>query len=110
MASLNITLLGAFQVTLDDTPVTGFRTDKMRALLAYLCTEAARPHRREALMDLLWPDQPRETATVNLRQAIFKLRQLLGETQEQSTDAPGFLLVTPLTVHFNPASDYRLDV
>src|SRR5215218_10155539 len=110
MASLDIALLGAFQVTLDDTEVTGFRTDKMRALLAYLCTGAARPHRREALMDLLWPDQSREAAGVSLRQALFKLRQILGDHQEQSIDGPGFLLITPLTVQFNGASDHRVDV
>src|SRR3954449_8900338 len=106
MACLELSLLGTFQVSLDGSVVTGFRTDKMRALLAYLCIEAAHAHRREALMGLLWPDQPEEAASVNLRQALFKLRQVLGE----QSDTQGFLLITPLTVQFNPASNYRLDV
>ena len=106
MSTLELSLLGTFQVALNGSEVSGFRTDKMRALLAYLCVEAAHPHRREALMGLLWPDQPEEAASVNLRQALFKLRQLLGE----QGDTQGFLLVTPLTVQFNPASNYRLDV
>src|SRR6185503_3080712 len=106
MATLELSLLGTFQVTLNGSAVTGFRTDKMRALLAYLCVGAAHAHRREALMGLLWPDQPEEAASVNLRQALFKLRQLLGD----QGDTQGFLLVTPLTVQFNPASNYRLDV
>src|SRR4051794_19106471 len=106
MARLELSLLGTFQVTLDGSAVTGFRTDKMRALLAYLCLEVAHPHRRQALMGLLWPDQPEEAARVNLRQALFKLRQLLGE---QEADTRGFLLISPLTVQFNPASNFRLD-
>src|SRR5436190_1597785 len=105
MAALELSLLGTFQVTLNGAEVAGFRTDKMRALLAYLSIGAAHAHRREALMGLLWPDQPEEAASVNLRQALFKLRQLLGDQE----DTQGFLLITPLTVQFNPASNYRLD-
>src|SRR5689334_16519712 len=104
-ATLELWLLGTFQVALHGSEVTGFRTDKMRALLAYLCLEAAHPHRREALMGLLWPDQPDEAASTNFRQALFKLRQILDE----QGDSQGFLLTTPLTVQFNRASNYRLD-
>lgn len=46
MPRLSISLLGSFQVTLDDRPVTDFVTDKTRALLAYLAVENDRPHRR----------------------------------------------------------------
>src|SRR3954463_12860039 len=74
--------LGPFQVTLDGKKVTAFRTDKMRALLAYLAIEANRPHRREALAALLWPEQPNVVARQTLRQALFQLRQILGENQE----------------------------
>src|SRR5262245_5924292 len=79
VSTLELSLLCTFQVTLNGEEVTGFRTDKMRALLAYLCIGAGHAHRRESLMGLLWPDQPEEAASVNLRQALFKLRQLLGE-------------------------------
>jgi hypothetical protein len=45
MARLSIRLLGPFQVTLDGEPAVGFRSDKVRALLAYLCVEMTRrPH------------------------------------------------------------------
>src|SRR5690349_19954803 len=108
--ALNIALLGTFQVAVHGTAVTGFRTDKMRALLAYLAVEADRPHRRDALMGLLWPDQSKEAAGVNLRQALFKLRQILGEPREPDNANPGWLLITPLTAQFNPASDHQLDV
>ena len=36
-------------------PVTGFESDKARALLAYLAVEAHRAHQREKLAGMLWP-------------------------------------------------------
>ncbi len=39
MARLALSLLGPLHATLDDHPVTGFATDKVRALLAYLAVE-----------------------------------------------------------------------
>jgi len=49
-------LLGSFRVSLDAAAVTAFESDKVRALLAYLAAEADRPHGREALVGMLWPD------------------------------------------------------
>ena len=69
MARLSIELFGPFQVTLDGEPVIGLRTDKVRALLAYLAVESDRPHRREKLIGLLWPGYPESSARRNLTQA-----------------------------------------
>ena len=66
MARLFISLLGSFQVTLDGTPVTALESDKVRALLAYLAVEADRPHRRDRLTGLLWPEQPDRAASIVL--------------------------------------------
>ena len=77
MAHLSIRLLGPFQVTLVGEPATGFATDKARALLAYLAVEADRPHRREALAGLLWPDYPERSARTSLRSALANLRQVM---------------------------------
>ncbi|UCC63664.1 MAG: AAA family ATPase [Anaerolineae bacterium] len=106
MARLSISLLGSFQVTLDGTPVTALESDKVRALLAYLAVEADRPHRRDTLTGLLWAEQPDRAARVNLRRALYNLRQGIGDR----TAIPPFLLITGDTVQFNTASDYRLDV
>ena len=91
MPRLTLSFLGCFQVSLDDRPVTDFKSNKVRALLAYLAVEADRPHRREALAGLLWPDWPDRDALSNLRYALASLRRTLGD----HTAEPPFLLITP---------------
>lgn len=53
MRKLGIRLFGRFQATLDGEPVSGFESDKVRALLACLACEAGIPQRRETLAELL---------------------------------------------------------
>ena len=106
MTHLSISLLGPFQVTLDGQPVTSFKSDKVRALLAYLTVEAGRPHRRESLAGLLWPEYPDKDARSNLRYALSDLRRAIDDRRATLH----FLLVTRDTIQFNPASDHRLDV
>ncbi len=106
MARLDLSFLGTFHVTLDQRPVTRFRSANNQGLLVYLVLHSDRPIAREVLATLLWPDESENTAHNNLRQAIFRLRQLLDDTE---SDVP-FLTVTRQTVQFNPAGDYSLDV
>jgi DNA-binding SARP family transcriptional activator len=106
LARLTLSFLGCFQVCLDDRPVTDFKSNKVRALLAYLAVEADRPHRREALAGLLWPDRPDRDALSNLRYTLSSLRRTIGD----HAAVPPFLLITPTTIQFNRASDYWLDV
>jgi DNA-binding SARP family transcriptional activator len=112
MAHLSLSLLGPFQVTLDRQPVTGFKSNKVRALLAYLAVEADRPHHREVLAGLLWPDWSDRDALSNLRYALSNLRRVIGDrAQAGGRDAePPFLLVARDTLQFNTASDHSLDV
>lgn len=106
MAQLALSFLGPWQVTLAGEAVTGFKYDKVRALLAYLAVEADRPHRRETLMGLLWPELPETAARNNLRQVLATLRDAIGDR----TADPPFLLANRATIQFNPDSDYWLDV
>lgn len=106
MTHLDIYLLGTLHISLDGDPLTGFATDKARALLAYLALESAHPQRRDALATLLWPDQPDNKARQNLRQTLLYLRQSLREDECAKTP---FLLVDRDTVQFNPVADYTLD-
>lgn len=106
MAHLALSLLGPLDVMLDGQPVTGLAYDKVRALLAFLAVESDRPHRRDALAELLWPNQPEAAARHSLRQALRTLRHALGDDK---ATVP-FLIVTRATLQFNPASDHELDV
>jgi DNA-binding SARP family transcriptional activator len=99
-------LLGPFQVTLAGELVTRFRSNKVRALLAYLAVEADRPHRREVLAALLWPEWPERAARAYLRNTLSDLRQAIGD----HNTAPPYLLVSRTTIQFNMASDCRVDV
>ncbi len=103
--TLSIALLGTYAVTLAGRPVTAFAYDKVRGLLAYLAVEADRPHRRDHLATLFWPEQDRRSALQSLSQALYQLRRVLGDPAA----TPPFLLITPQTIQFNPASDHWLD-
>jgi len=106
MGCLSISTLGSFTVSLDGRPVDSFEYNKIRALLAYLVVEADRPHRRETLAGLLWPDQSQKAALDSLRNALSKLRQAIGDRDSD----PPYLLISKEEIKFNPASDYWLDV
>jgi DNA-binding SARP family transcriptional activator len=106
MAHLSLSLLGAFQITLNGEPITGFESDKVRALLAYLALKAHRPHRRDALAEMFWPGRPEGVARNSLRQALSNLRKAIGD---QEADPP-FLQVTRGEVQFNLDSAHWLDV
>lgn len=84
MAPLTLYCLGQFTVQVGQQPTPPFRTDKVRALLAYLALEP-RTHRRETLAALLWPDIGQEYAQNNLRSALHRLRQPLQAMDPQLT-------------------------
>ncbi len=106
MPRLIIRLLGPFEVALDGEPVTGFESDKVRALLAYLSAESRQPHRRETLAALLWPEMSERRARRNLRGALADLRSAIGD---QLADPP-FLSITRQTIQLNPSGDSWVDV
>jgi predicted ATPase len=106
MTHLTLALLGPLQIALDGHFISGFAYSKARALLVYLAVESDRPHPREALVTLLWPDLPEQAARTNLRQALASLREAIGDT----TSTSPFLQITRDTLQFNPESDHDLDV
>ncbi len=102
---LSVHLLGSFRVDLNESTIRNFESDKVRALLAYLIVQADRAHSRESLAALLWPEHSNHAARNNLRQALFKLRQSLGDRDAE----PPFLLATRNTIQFNYNNNYYLD-
>ena len=74
---IRLTLLGAFQLSVDGEIRAGFRSDTVRAFLAYLVLEGHTPLERAALAAFFWPDYLPATQLNSLRVALHNLRQLL---------------------------------
>jgi DNA-binding SARP family transcriptional activator len=103
-ARLEICLLGSFQATLDGEPLDGIRSDKTRALLAYLVVETGRAHNRGALSALLWGESSEAAARASLRSSLSNLRQRLIHKLAADGDSP-ILDITRHNVKFDVDSD-----
>jgi DNA-binding SARP family transcriptional activator len=88
MSHFQIHLFGTFQAALNGHVLTTFRSDKIRALLAYLAMEPNRFHRRESLAALFWPEFNDQVALRNLRLSLSRLRQTLDQAQDGVTLPP----------------------
>ncbi|KAA3659660.1 MAG: hypothetical protein DWQ04_21625 [Chloroflexi bacterium] len=75
---LRIYLLGDFRIENDGDAVE-LRHSKARALFAYLLLHSKVRHLREHLADLLWPDSAADRAGRNLSDALYRLRQVIGD-------------------------------
>lgn len=100
---LQLGLLGEIQLSIAGQPPAGKVYGKMLALLAYLALESPRAHRREQLADLFWPQLPAEAARINLRQTLYHLRRMLGDSAPQ-------LLTGRDSVRLQHHADWWLDV
>lgn len=96
---LTLAFLGTFSAALGDTAITAFRTDKVRALLAYLALEAEQAHNRHALAGLLWPDLPERQSLDNLRVTLYRLRHTLDAARPGLSNQ--VLTVTRQSVQLN---------
>jgi predicted ATPase/DNA-binding SARP family transcriptional activator len=96
---LSLAFLGSVEVLWVGQPVA-VTQNTVRALLAYLAVESDRPHSREILATMLWPDHTQTAAFANLRQTLARLRKLFPNP----TDLDTFLTITPQTLQFIPAA------
>lgn len=92
-------LFGAMEILQEGEPVSGFRSQKTLALLAYLIVEQ-RPVARDMLAGLLWPETTQSDALGHLRRALYNLSSLL----------PDCLDVERRTVRFDPAVPAEVDL
>ncbi|MBN2050368.1 MAG: hypothetical protein JW760_08005 [Spirochaetales bacterium] len=90
--------LGSPRVEVEGRPVR-LETRKTTALLAFLSVER-RPHSREYLAALLWPEYDSVRAPANLRRVLSSLQQSLGD---------GWLSITRDTLAFEPAGSVSVD-
>ncbi|MCE7982695.1 MAG: hypothetical protein DYG89_16040 [Caldilinea sp. CFX5] len=75
---IRIWLFGAFRVNVQGVDLVNFRSNKSRALLAYLLLTHPPPPLRSDLDKLFWPDYLAQSARGNLRQSLSNLRATLA--------------------------------
>jgi WD40 repeat protein/DNA-binding SARP family transcriptional activator len=105
MATLKISVLGHLQISVGKAIHNKFESNKVRALFAYLAIEMNRPHSREALAELFWPESPAQTSLANLRYALADLRKVIGDKEAK----PPYLIVSRESLQFNASSNHELD-
>lgn len=109
MAVMRINLLGTFSIFLDDQTVfTGLPTTKPLELFAYLLVHRQRPHLRETIATMLWPEQTSPQSKKNLRKVLYKLQHTFLDTV--GPKAPAIVLITHDWIALNPALEFQLDV
>ena len=86
--TIEIRLLGGFLVVHGESR-PHFESQKVRALLAYLACHREVELSRDHLAELLWPEADPESARRNLRQALYNLRQCLGDGDPGRIDGSG---------------------
>ncbi|HEX3126088.1 MAG TPA: BTAD domain-containing putative transcriptional regulator [Thermoanaerobaculia bacterium] len=100
-----VRLLGGFEVRVDGRTASGFESQKVRGLLAYLAVSRGTFHGRERLAELFWPDHEPAAARSSLRQALYNLRSTLAQgTEWQPIEA------THQAVSFSPGPEVWVDV
>lgn len=82
---IELRLYGQVEVR-DESGVIDLTSAKLAGLLAVLAVAGDKPVTREALTDLLWGSHSEEQARQNFRQALSRLRKLLGSDALMSDD------------------------
>jgi TolB-like protein/DNA-binding SARP family transcriptional activator len=84
VSKYRLSLLGRFELSGPEGSID-LTSKKLTALLAFLACTAPQAHSRDKLMTLLWGSHFDAQARQNLRQALTRLRRVLGEDALIST-------------------------
>lgn len=108
---LQLRFLGQFDVRADGKRLL-ISTRAAQSLFSFLVLTAGTPHRREKIAGLLWPDVTDENARRSLRQELWRLRKALNSQTSEGigADSNEYLVAEELTITFNPAAPYWLDL
>lgn len=79
---LTVSLLGAGRVASDNEQIWSELGPAGRRLAGFLLTFPDRPHRRERLVDLFWPELDSERGRRAMNSAVWRLRKLLASSPE----------------------------
>jgi DNA-binding SARP family transcriptional activator len=79
---LSVELLGVFRVATVDNRTWSALGPAGRGLASFFFTYPGRPHRRERLADLFWPELDAERARRALNSAVWRLRKLIASAPD----------------------------
>ena len=107
MARLKLFLLGKVRAQQNGRGVAGLEGRKTQELLGYLVIHRARPHLREKLAELLWPDKSPAQSRRYLRQTLWQIHSTLDNGDER---VEGLITVESDWLQINPEADFWSDV
>jgi DNA-binding SARP family transcriptional activator len=97
--------LGGVKMRRGRKVLSGFATQKVVGLFCYLLDAGADPISREKLIAMFWAESPEDQARYNLRFALWNIRKVFNESE----DDPDPLLSTRTVCQLNPEVGVKLD-
>ncbi|MGB3714414.1 MAG: BTAD domain-containing putative transcriptional regulator [Candidatus Promineifilaceae bacterium] len=79
IALLEVKAFGRLLISCNGTVVSTFPTRKAEELLAYLFLHQGNPHRRDKLIEILWPGAPADNGRGRLSTTLWRVRVLLNK-------------------------------
>jgi TolB-like protein/DNA-binding SARP family transcriptional activator len=108
MASLEILLLGGFQLRKGDRTID-LPGRRERALLAFLAMPAGEPRSRDKLAGMLWSERGDKQARDSLKQAMLRLRKVVDGLEPAALQSDReFVTLVPASVSIDVAEFERL--
>jgi DNA-binding SARP family transcriptional activator/tetratricopeptide (TPR) repeat protein len=107
MGTLEISLLGGFQLRRDGALLEPIALRAGRSLLAYLVMNRERPHTRDLLAGTFWPDLPDARARRRLSQALWQVQARISPGEDPQRR---LLATAGDTVGIDTGADFWLDV
>lgn len=98
--------MGVPRIWVGGTALDVTRMQRPLTLLAYLAAESDRPHSREQVATLFWPDVTTSASLRNLRQLLYRLRRMLQDDRVE----PSHIHNDSQTLQFNTESSAWVDV
>lgn len=91
---ISVRCLGAFDLRIDDHPVTRWRGGKSCNLLQFMLLREGRVVSREVLHDALWPGRYASRGSSSLKVAVHMLRNVIVADREAAKDRSSIRLET----------------
>ena len=104
---LKVRLFGSGQAQYYDRTLSGFPNQQCCLVFCYLLLNREQPHHREKLASVFWGDFPTQVSRKNLRNNLWRLRQVLQSVGASPDD---YLMMYEDSISFLSTGPYWLDI